>query len=101
MDLLTDYLVHADAVNLQGKCYQFTGKVQSAENCYIQASQICPNRFEYRHGLFQLYVETCQLDKARTVALRTLNIKEKKPSPYTLAVKLEMEHFLNETMKQK
>jgi tetratricopeptide (TPR) repeat protein len=96
LDDLTLLTIHSDVECLKGKCYLYINSFEEAERCFIKASNICPNRFEYRYELYKLYFEKNQLDKAIEIALSIRNLKEKIPSTYTFAIKLEIERFLND-----
>lgn len=96
LDGLNTLLNHSDIACFKAKCYKSIGDFEEAKKQFILASAICPNRFEYRYELYKLYKEEDQFEEAVNVALSIKNLKEKIPSTYTLAVKLEIERFLEE-----
>ena len=46
-----------------GHCYFRTGELQKAEEAYLKAVYIVPNRFETRYALFNFYDKTQEIDK--------------------------------------
>jgi tetratricopeptide (TPR) repeat protein len=99
MEVLNDLnllIFHSDVECMKGKCYVYINVFEEAKKSFITASHICPNRFEYRYELYKLYLQSDQLEEAIEVALSIRNLKEKVSSPYILAIKLEIEQFLND-----
>lgn len=97
LDHLRNILNHSDIESLYAKCYTNLGNHKEAEKHYILASNMCPNRFEYRYELYKLYLDNEKLESAINVAFAIQNLKEKVPTPYTLAIKLEIARFLKES----
>lgn len=89
-------LNHSEINCLKAKCHKVLNNYDEAEKNFRKASDICPNRFEYKYELYKLYIEIDQLEKAKKIAFSIRNMKEKIPSPYTMAVKLEIERFLQQ-----
>ena len=96
LKLIDKICIHSDFEQLKGRIYLQTGNPEDAEKYFIRACNICPNRFGYKYDLFKYYLENNQIDLAKDEALKIHNLKEKIPSPYTLAIKLEIERFLEE-----
>jgi hypothetical protein len=93
---LTDQIfIHSELENLKGKLFSQTEELKNAELCFIRACNICPHKFGYKYDLFKFYLKNNQTDLAMNIALIIHNLKEKIPSPTSMAIKLEIERFLN------
>jgi tetratricopeptide (TPR) repeat protein len=72
-----------------GLCYYKCGNMQLAEKYYTTAIHIVPNRFLPRYGLFNMYLETAQKEKAWQCGKEILTTPVKKPS-------IMVSHILND-----
>jgi tetratricopeptide (TPR) repeat protein len=63
-----------------GHCFWQTGKIEKAEQAYIMAIQMVPNRFQSRYALFKFYKDTEQKEKAYKCAEELLALPVKIPS---------------------
>lgn len=61
-------------------CYYRNGSFNKAEMAYRNAINMVPNRFVPRYSLFNYYMETKQLQKARHVGISILTLPVKVPS---------------------
>jgi hypothetical protein len=93
---LTDQIyIHSELENIKGKLFSQIEETKNAELYFIRACNICPNKFGYKYDLFKFYLKNNQIDLAMNIALTIYNLKEKIPSPASMAIKLEVERFLN------
>ena len=94
LNLIDQIYIHSELENLKGRLLSQMRKPEDAELSYIRACNICPNRFRYKYDLFKFYLENNQKSLAKNVALEIHHLKEKIPSPASMAIKLEIERFL-------
>ncbi|MXV14073.1 O-antigen ligase family protein [Hufsiella ginkgonis] len=66
---------------LLGNSYKDLKNFKLAEQAYLRAHQMAPNKFYARYSLATLYMEADQRDKAREIALSLLNKKDVARTP--------------------
>jgi tetratricopeptide (TPR) repeat protein len=69
-----------DAYSRLGYIYEMNNEYKKAEQAYLMAIAMVPNRFIPRYNLFKLFKSTGQEDKARNCAKIILNMPVKVPS---------------------
>jgi hypothetical protein len=94
LNMIDNIYIHSDLENLKGNLFIHSGNSKRAESYLINACSICPNRFRYKYDLFRFYHKNDRIDLAKNIALQIHNLKEKIPSPASMAIKLEIEQFL-------
>lgn len=70
---------------------------EQAQASYHLAAYMCPNRFIPIYGLFKIYENTNQTEKAKKLAQHILNKQEKIPSDRIKIIKQEMRDKLENT----
>lgn len=78
-----------------GESYNAVGQFDKAEQAYLRATQILPERFYPKYLLAKLYDKTGQRLKAIRIAKELLGKKVKVESLATEQIKLEMKTLLN------
>ncbi|WP_291126823.1 tetratricopeptide repeat protein, partial [Dysgonomonas sp. UBA7698] len=78
-----------------GDSYKATKRYVLAEQAYLTAYRMNPNRFYTRYLLAKLYDETNQYEKAINIAYGLLNEKPKIESTAVNEIKEEMRNILN------
>jgi tetratricopeptide (TPR) repeat protein len=99
--ILNTHAIHSDIEYFKGKSLLRMKDTIAAERHFVLASAICPNRFTYRYELFRLYKTAGRFDEAKNVALKIRKLKEKIPSATTLAIKMDVEDFLEKYNQKK
>lgn len=82
----TDYRVYLEL----GTIYQYLNKDREAEEAYLLALHMVPNRFTSRLTLFDFYIHTSQYVRAKAIGEETLNIPIKIPSRKVNLIKAEI-----------
>ena len=80
--------------NCIGNNFKEMGEYKKAENMYIRASQIVPNRHYPLYLLMKLYQETEQIEKAKTMAHSLLNKPVKVQSTAIHEMQLEAKQLI-------
>lgn len=75
-----NYRVHHKVYLQLGTCYQEIDKLDKAEQAFLKAVHMVPNRFESRFALFEFYCATGQEDKALSCGYEIMNLPVKVPS---------------------
>ncbi|WP_429384975.1 O-antigen ligase family protein [Mucilaginibacter sp. UYCu711] len=70
-----------------GDKYLLLNHLQEAECSYLRAVDLVPNRFTTRYRLFEFYLNTAQITKAKAVAKVILTMPEKVPSSHVEFIK--------------
>jgi O-antigen ligase len=81
---------------LKGKCYIKKSAYNQAEKHLQRSVAICPNRFNNRYELFKFYDNNKMIEKATETASEIFHLQEKIKSPHTVAIKMEIEQYLEE-----
>jgi tetratricopeptide (TPR) repeat protein len=79
-----------------GDCYKKTHQYQKAENAYLMAFIMVPNRVYPLYLLAKLYKETGQSAKFRDMADRVLNMQPKVQSKAVDEMKIEIQQLKND-----
>lgn len=77
-----------------GDCHVKQGKFNKAEQIYIQAIHMVPNRFYTRYKLMNLYIQTNEFNKARAVAEVINRLPVKVDSEIVSKVRTEAKNLL-------
>lgn len=91
---LTQY-PNANTYKLLGDFYFFNDKIKDAENAYLMAINMVPNRFLPRRSLLQLYIFQKKQAEAKKVAERIISLSVKIDSEQVNRIKNEAIKFLN------
>lgn len=86
---------NANTYKLLGDFYFFNDKIKAAENAYLMAINMVPNRFLPRRSLLQLYISQKKHAKAKEVAKRIISLCVKIDSKQVNDIKYEAVNFLN------
>ena len=92
---LKKYVLWYTPLVIEGDYYSLKQMPDSAEIAYLLAKNICPAKFTARHKLFNLYQQTNRHDKTQREAKEIVRLKEKVPSPKTLAIILDAKQYLD------
>lgn len=84
----------ADVYTYLGNSYENLGKLNEAEQAYIQASNIIPHKLYPKYRLVYVYAKANEIDKAVEMAGVVLNTKPKIESSITEIIKKDMQTFL-------
>lgn len=84
-----------DVEMLLGNLYEYLQQIQKAEQCYLQASYMCPSRFAPLYQLVLLLKKEERLADADQIANEIINKPEKIHSPTISLIKKEMENLTN------
>jgi tetratricopeptide (TPR) repeat protein len=85
---------------LLAKNYKKTGKLEEAEQLYIHAANMIPDRFWPLYQLDRLYKEQGKTKKAHTLAQQIVHKKVKIPSNTIASIKFRMKQFLDSLQVQ-
>lgn len=83
---LKKYVLWYTPLVIEGDYYSLKQIPDSAEQAYLLAKNIYPAKFTARHKLFNLYQQTNSHDKTKREAKEIVRLKEKVPSPKTMAI---------------
>lgn len=93
------YLNHIDLYIFLGNSYKATGQYEQAEEAYLHASYMIPNRFVPKYLLVQLYKEQGKTDEALAFAKKIDSMEVKVNSSIVSAIKREMKELISEHEK--
>ncbi|GHT75486.1 hypothetical protein AGMMS50262_10930 [Bacteroidia bacterium] len=96
LSLLDKYKIWYESEILKGNIYVESSDLDKAKECYANAINICPGKFNARYKLLNVYRNMSEKEKALNVALEIIKLPEKVPSATTLAIKMEAESYINE-----
>ena len=88
-------VVNSEVLYLKGNIYSKTNNLAKAKECFLFASNICPNRFKYKYALFNIYLKEGATIKAKNMATIINKMPEKIPSAQTKAIKMEIKDWLH------
>ena len=94
LDLAKKRFNHIDLHLFQGNNHLALKQYKMAEDCYLMASNMIPNRFYPKYLLVKLYQETNQLNRARNFAKEIISANPKVPSKLIDDWKNEMRIFI-------
>lgn len=81
--------------NIAGRNHEALGDFHAAEQAYLQAHHMIPDRLYPLYLLTKLYISTGQTDKARTTAVKVMKHKPKIESPQTRAMQNEIRNRID------
>ncbi len=79
-----------------GKLYERLGMYRNAENYYIAASNMIPNRIAPKYSLWELYTRTGQASDAHRIAWEIIRQPVKVEGTYAIRIKSRMRRYLEE-----
>lgn len=97
LKLLAQY-PNANTYKMLGDFYLFNGKIKAAENAYLTAINMVPNRFLPRQSLLRLYISQKKDTEAEKVANKIISLSIKIGSSQVNSIKQEAIDFLNKNL---
>lgn len=89
---------NANTYKMLGDFYLFNGKIKAAENAYLTAINMVPNRFLPRQSLLRLYISQKKDTEAEKVANKIISLSIKIGSSQVNSIKQEAIDFLNKNL---